>query len=515
MLLIDDGLARHAAERPDREALVCDGRRLTYRQLNDLADRFATGLIARGLRRGDAVVIYLENSVEAVVAIHGALRAGGVFVPVGSTVKAEKLAYILNDSEATTLITEQRLASTVTAALPMVPGIRTVVMTGEAIPASDGRFVRFDDVATTPMSEARPLPRRIDLDLAALVYTSGSTGRAKGVMLTHVNMVAAATSIGEYLGNTPDDTILDVLPLSFDYGLYQVFLAFQAGARLILARAFVYPGVVLELLDREGVTGLPLVPTLVALLLKHDLSTFGKSLRYITNTGAVLPPPHIAALRRQLPHVRIFSMYGLTECKRVSFLPPEDIDERPTSVGRPMDNVEVFVADEHGNLSTVGTGELVIRGSNVMSGYWRASEATDRVLTPGVLPGQHLLRSGDRFRIDDDGYMYFIGRMDDMIKSRGQRVSPKEVENAIYGIPGVTGAAVVGIPHPVLGMAVTAYVTAERLASLTEMDVIRHCSQHLEDYMVPERVTIVDQLPKTESGKIDRRNLQMFYATTR
>jgi acyl-coenzyme A synthetase/AMP-(fatty) acid ligase len=304
-----------------------------------------------------------------------------------------------------------------------------------------------------------------------------------------------------------------VLPLSFDYGLYQVFLAFNAGARLVLERSFVYPGVILELLNRERVTGLPLVPMLAALLLKQDLRSAASTLRYITNTGAVIPPAHFAALRQQLPDVRIFSMYGLTECKRVSFLPPDELDRRPTSVGKPMNNVEVFVADAEGRLSTHGTGELVVRGANVMQGYWRAPELTDRVLKPGPLPGQKLLYTGDIFEIDDDGYMYFQGRVDDMIKSRGQRVSPKEVENVLYELPGIVGAAVVGVPDPLAGNYVKAFVRLQTGITLSEQDVIRHCSQRLEDFMVPRVVAFVNELPTTHSGKIDRRTLAESSAT--
>jgi acyl-CoA synthetase (AMP-forming)/AMP-acid ligase II len=340
------------------------------------------------------------------------------------------------------------------------------------------------------------------------VYTSGSTAQPKGVMLTHANIMSASTSISGYLGNTSDDVILDVLPLSFDYGLYQVFLAFKAGARLILERSFVYPTLMLDLLAREGVTALPIVPMILVVLLRHDLSAYDcSSLRYVTNTGAALPPAHIASLRERLPHVRIFSMYGLTECKRVSFLAPEEIDLRPTSVGKPMDNVEVLVADDQGRLRETGVGELVIRGSNVMQGYWRAPEETARALKPGPLPGQQLLYSGDRFRIDEDGYLYFEGRLDDMIKSRGQRVSPREVENVLYEIPGVTGAAVVGMEDEVLGSHVKAFVCVDEHTALDERQVLHHCARRLEDFMVPKAIEFVDLLPRTESGKIDRQSL--------
>jgi long-chain acyl-CoA synthetase len=505
-LLIDHWLERSAARFPDRVALVCQGRRLTYREVNDASNRFGTQLIAAGVQRGDRVVVFLENSVEAVIAIFGILRAGAAFVPVGPSVKANKLGAILEDSGATALVADHRVAAVVSTALDSAPSVRTLVVVGGLVVDPTRQVRCFDEMVKSDVPAVRPALRRIDLDLASLVYTSGSTGRPKGVTLTHLSVVAAATSIGGYLGNTEDDVILDVLPLSFDYGLYQVFLAFQVGARLILERSFVYPAVMLDLLEREKVTALPMVPTLAAMLLKYDLTPLAtSSLRYVTNTGAALPPAHISALRKQLPGVRIFSMYGLTECKRVSFLTPEEIDERPDSVGKPMDNVEVYVADDEGNLSATGEGELVIRGSNVMSGYWQCPDATQQVLMAGRYPGQPLLRSGDRFRIDGDGYMYFLGRIDDMIKSRGQRVSPKEVENVIYEIAGVTGVAVVGVPDPLLGMSIKATVSIRSDSDLGEQDILRHCARQLEDHMVPHSVEIVPALPRLDSGKIDRR----------
>lgn len=509
---VEEFLGQSARRCSEKVALVCGARRLTYRELDEAANQLAAGLGELGVRRGDRVVVFLENSVEAVISIFGVLRAGAAFVPVGPTVKADKLAYILADSGAAALIADQRAHVAVADALRRAPDVRATIVVGGAgdtIESAGFKVVPFLNVVVDPQRGrvSRPELGCIDLDLAALVYTSGSTGRPKGVMLTHLNMVAAATSISDYLGNTEDDVILDVLPLSFDYGLYQVFLAFKVGARLILERSFVYATVMLDLLVRERVTGLPIVPMLAVLLLKHDLSAYELSLRYITNTGAVLPPAHIEALRDRFPNVRLFSMYGLTECKRVSFLPPEEIDERPTSVGKPMDNVEVFVADESGRLHETGAGELVIRGSNVMQGYWRAPEATARVLKPGRFPDEQLLYTGDHFHIDGDGYMYFQGRLDDLIKSRGQRVSPREVENVIYEVPGVTAVSVVGIPDEMRGSYIKAFVCFEREQSMTEQEVIRHCAQRLEDFMVPRVVEFVDSIPTTESGKLHRRLL--------
>ena len=507
-MLVDDLLQASAEKTPDAQALVCAGRRYTFAELNDAADHLASGLIRLGVSRGDRVAIYLENSAEAAISICGALRAGAVFVPINPTTKAQKLGYVIGDCEPAVLVSDRRKNHVIADALALTSHRPAVVLTGlgSDTPTKGRDILSFEALLDSPIE--RRAACRIDLDLAALIYTSGSTGAPKGVMLSHANIAAATTSINQYLQNTNEDVILDVLPLSFDYGLYQLFLAFQSGASVVLERSFVYPTLMLELIARERVTALPIVPMIAALLQRHDLDGYDlSSLRYITNTGAPLPPAHIASLRKRLPHVRIFSMYGLTECKRVSFLPPCEIDCRPTSVGKPMENVEVYVADDQGRLARSGEGELVIRGSNVMQGYWRAPEETAKVLKPGTIPGQKLLFSGDLFHIDADGFMYFLGRRDDVIKSRGQRVSPKEVENVLYEIPGITGVAVVGTEDPVLGNAVKVFLCVDSGVTISRRDVLRHCARRLEDFMVPKYVEFVQSLPRTDSGKILRRAL--------
>jgi acyl-CoA synthetase (AMP-forming)/AMP-acid ligase II len=329
-------------------------------------------------------------------------------------------------------------------------------------------------------------------------------------MLTHLNIVSAATSITTYLENTAADIVLNVLPLSFDYGLYQVLMAFKFGGTIVLERSFTYPHAVLQRLITERATGFPIVPTISAILLQMDLRKYDlSSLRYVTNTGAALPTTHITGLRAALPHARLYSMYGLTECKRVSYLPPDEIDRRPTSVGKGMPNEEVFLVDDRGNRLKSGTGELVVRGSNVMKGYWEMPEETARVLKPGPLPGEKVLYSGDVFRMDDEGYLYFIGRKDDIIKTRGEKVSPREVENVLYELQDITDAAVVGVPDDVLGEAVKAVIAVRAGARLTPQDVLRHCAGRLEDFMVPKLVEIRSVLPKTTSGKIAKKELNV------
>jgi acyl-CoA synthetase (AMP-forming)/AMP-acid ligase II len=324
-------------------------------------------------------------------------------------------------------------------------------------------------------------------------------------------MVSAARSVNGYLGMTSDDVIMCALPLAFDYGLYQILMAFMVGATVVLERSFSFPVKVLETMATEGVTVFPGVPTMFSLIMGlNNLSQFNlRRLRMITNTAAALSERHIRDLRALFPQATLFSMYGLTECKRVTYLPPDQLDKRPTSVGRGMPNEEVWLVDEQGRrLPNGSTGELVIRGSNVMRGYWEKPEHTARRLKPGPIPGEMLLFSGDVFRTDSEGYLYFVARKDDIIKSRGEKVSPKEVENVLYGLDGVQDAAVVGVPDDILGQAIKAFVVLRAGCQHSDKDVLRHCHKHLESFMVPKYIAIVPELPKTDTGKIKKLGLQ-------
>jgi len=498
---------------PEKVALIRGKERLTYRQIDTEANRIAHALIEAGVKRGDRVVIFVPNSVEAVLSIFAALKAGAVFVVLNATTRPDKLAFILNNCRATAMIAKGGRIPAAASLWMETPNLRAVfLMEGSdaevaAIRSADKGVVRVEEIRKSTAEVPPPAKACIDIDLAALIYTSGSTGRPKGVMVTHLNVVSAATSITTYLENTADDVVINMLPLAFDYGLYQLLMMFKVGGTLVLHDSFAFPKVVLEMLIREGVTGFPIVPTVSAMLLQMELSKYSfPKLRYITNTAAALPVEHIRKLRSLFPRVKLYSMYGLTECKRVSYLPPEQIDIRPASVGRGMPNEEVYIVDESGNRVGSGVvGELVIRGANVMKGYWELPEATDRCLKPGPLPGERVLYSGDLFRADEEGFLYFVGRKDDMIKTRGEKVSPREVEDAIYALDGVAEVAVIGVPDAIVGSVIKAVLTLRPGAQITAQDVLRHCSTMLEDFMMPKMVEFQESLPKTESGKISKR----------
>jgi amino acid adenylation domain-containing protein len=451
----------------------------------------------------------MDNCWEAVVSIFAVLKAGAVFSPINPSTKADKLAFIAGNCRAAAILTQARLLPLVSDALQACPSlVLTMVATGGKGPTPQGS-VSFEEACATPC-EALP-PGGINLDLAMLIYTSGSTGFPKGVMMTHQNIDSAATSITTYLENTPDDVIMAVLPISFDYGLYQLLMAVKLGATLVLEKSFAFPQAILNRIKEERVTGFPLVPTMAALLLQMRDIQPGQfpTLRYITNTAAALPPAHIARLQQLFPTTTLFSMYGLTECKRCTYLPPAELRTRPASVGIAIPGTEAYVVDDQGQKLPFGnTGELVIRGPHVMKGYWENPKATQQALRPGPLPQEMVLYTGDLFRTDEEGFLYFVGRKDDVIKTRGEKVSPKEVENVLYALAGVQEVAVIGIPDPVLGFAIKAVVALDGRSTLTTADVIRHCARNLEDFMVPKVVEFRDRLPKSENGKIARRQVE-------
>ncbi len=510
-MLVHEYLETSACRTPDKLALICDGQRLTYRQVDERANRLANGLVAAGVQRGDRVAIWLPNSVETVLAIYATLKAGATFVVVNATTKADKLAYVLDNCQARCLFAPASRASEAVATMQEVPSLALGLLCGsgaEGAASSDG--LGSLDALLAPSPPTRPAVPCIDLDLACLIYTSGSTGEPKGVMSTHANVAFAANSIIRYLENVPDDIVIDVLPLSFDYGLYQLLMTFTFGGTLVLERSFAYPAATLKRIEEERVTGLPGVPTVYAMLLQMDLSRFDlSSLRYLTNTAAALPVEHIQRLRDAFPWARLYSMYGLTECKRTLYLPPEELDRRPGSVGIAIPGTEVWLEDEDGRRLGAGeVGELVVRGSHVMQGYWGDAQATAQRYRPGRYPAERLLYTGDLFRTDEDGFLYFVARQDDIIKTRGEKVAPKEVEAVLYRLPGVVEAAVIGVPDPLLGQAIKAFLVCVPDAHLTERDVLRHCSQHLEDFAMPKQIEFRTALPKTESGKVQKRALE-------
>ena len=489
-------LARSAGLAPDAIALVCGEQRVTYRELAMRASQLAWNFLRCGIGRGDRVAVFSASTIDAAVAFWAILQASAVAVPIHPSTRTDKLAWLLDHCRARALVAEARLATVFGPAVDRSPRVATVITEADALAAAP---------------DAPPAIDGDDRDLAALIYTSGSTGRPKGVMLSHHNIVSAADSICRYLGLRDGDVVHGIMPMSFDYGLYQLIMSVRQGARLVLAPPFLLPAQVLKQAAVERVTFFPGVPTVFAILGElRDLSAWDLScVRAVTSTAAALTEQHIATIRRVFPRARMFSMYGVTECKRCTYLPPEDLERKPGSVGIAIPGTELWLVDERDRRVGPGElGQLVIRGPHVMQGYWEDPQGTADMLRPGPRDGERVLYTGDLCRLDADGYLYFVARMDDIIKSRGEKVAPKEVEAVLGAVAGVLESAVIGVPDDLLGQAVVAYVVPAAGATLVEADLLRVCRDKLESFMVPRTITIVTTLPKNANGKIDKLSLR-------
>jgi acyl-CoA ligase (AMP-forming) (exosortase A-associated) len=516
--LIHDFLFDSARRTPAAEALVHGAVRLDYAALAGAVERAAGALIDAGIQQRERVAVFLEKRIENVAAMFGASLAGAVFVPVNPQLKPEQVAHILADCNVRVLVTSPERLAQLQGVLAGCPDLRRVFVTG-AVPAYARLDVRAWEAAqAAPQAGVLAARRPIDADMAAILYTSGSTGKPKGVVLSHRNMVAGARSVAGYLDITPRDRILSVLPLSFDYGLSQLTCAFLAGATGVLIN-HLFAKDILKAVVEERITGLAAVPPLW-FQLAHLAWPAGCSLRYLTNSGGALPTATVASLRAALPGAELFLMYGLTEAFRSTYLPPSELDRRPDSMGRAIPNAQVMVVRPDGSpCAPDEPGELVHRGALVSLGYWNdpAKTAERFKPAPGHDPALPLVEmavwSGDTVRMDEDGYLYFIGRSDDMIKVSGYRVSPLEVEEVVYATGQVIETVAFGVPHPQLGQAIV-LLALPKEAGVTGAALLKECQRRLPAWMVPAHIALRDEaFPRNPNGKIDRKLLQQSFMT--
>lgn len=505
-------LRTSAIRDPDKEALVHGSTRLSYRQVAEKCAGLADGLRMAGVQRGDRVGIFLEPSVPQALSIFGISQAGGVYVPINQVLFPEQVAHIAKDCGMTGLITTRHKLTSLLPVLKDIETLRFVLLDAEIAGASPHlpMFI-FDQLCQLQCPE--PWKEvSIGKDLAAILYTSGSTGKPKGVMLSHGQIMAGASIVSTYLEITNRDRILSVLPFSFDAGMNQLTAAFQQGATLVLT-TFIFARDIVQSLAKEDITGLAGVPTLWSLLAQPS-STLHKTklphLRYITNTGGAMPQGVLQTLRRILPTTDVVLMYGLTEAFRSTYLPPDQLDHRPTSMGRAIPDTEILVVNEQGQPCKPGeVGELVHRGPTVSMGYWGQPDLTAKVLRPHpYLPKElgdqeRVCYSGDLVTMDEEGFLYFVGRRDTMIKSSGFRISPTEVEEALFSSGKLQEAAVIGIPDEILGQVIKAFVVAKDGEMVTAQDLLAYCGEKLPRHMVPKAVEVLPVLPKTTSGKVD------------
>ncbi len=518
--LLPELVSISAARKPDAIALTSGAESLDYAALAQSVTAFAAGVVELGLARSERVGIYLEKRPEMVIAAFGAAAAGGAFVPLNPVLKPAQVAYILRDCNVRVLVTSPERYGALVEVLRECPDLRHVISTSDAIdqPIDSPPQHGWRDLLK---AAAHPGHRVIDTDMAAILYTSGSTGKPKGVVLSHRNMVAGAKSVASYLENGPDDILLAALPLSFDAGFSQLTTAFHSGARIALIN-YLLSRDVINALVRERVTGLTAVPPLYIQLSHLEWpESIGEHLRYFANTGGRMPLETLKSLRAKVPRAKPFLMYGLTEAFRSTYLPPEEVDRRPDSIGKAIPNAEILVLRDDGTRCAPNEpGELVHRGALVGLGYWNDPEKTAERYKPlpghesGLVLPEIAVFSGDTVRTDEDGYLYFIGRRDEMIKTSGYRVSPTEIEEVLYGSNLVGEAAAFGVSHPALGQAIVVVATPKDGLALEEGELRAACKTRLPAYMIPALIDIRGgPLPRNPNGKIDRKALGVEFAS--
>jgi acyl-CoA ligase (AMP-forming) (exosortase A-associated) len=522
--LIHQFIARSAQMSPAAPAVLLKDQCFTYAQMQDQVETMANALLGLGIGPGERVAVYLPKQLETVVGLFGTAAAGACFVPINPLLKPRQVAHILPHCNVRVMLTSTTRLESLLNVVRNCADLHTIIVVDDDIPQTardiPQRLLSYREFCS--LSSGGRLPhRRIDTDMTAILYTSGSTGNPKGVVLSHRNMVAGARSVASYLENTPHDRILAVLPLSFDAGLSQLTTAFSVGASVVLMD-YLLPRDVIRAVERYGVTGLAAVPPLWNQLKDLEWPAAAvQSLRYITNTGGAMPVPTTHALQRMLPHTQIFLMYGLTESFRSTYLPPDQINVRPESMGKAIPNAQILVINEDGReCAPHEPGELVHRGALVSLGYWNDPEKTAErfkpcPVQPPEIPNTELaVWSGDQVMKDEEGYLYFIGRKDEMIKTSGYRVSPTEVEECAYASGLVAAAAAVGLPHTVLGQAILLIITPGAEAASgdnLEDSVMAHCRRELPNFMVPAVIVVRSALPHNQNGKIDRRALAEEY----
>jgi acyl-CoA ligase (AMP-forming) (exosortase A-associated) len=525
IIRLADLVEASARRDPDAPALTAQATTVSYAALARQVELAAAGLRDLELEPGDRVAVYLDKRVETVVALLGCSRGGYVFVPVNPVLRARQVGHILEDCAVKVLVTSSDRLRALRADLATRKSLRHVVVLGEPVGGDEDSHYRvhaWSDVAERRGGEPSPSKGVVDTDVAAILYTSGSTGAPKGVVLSHRNLVVGAASVSTYLGNRPEDRILAVLPLSFDAGLSQVTTGLYAGAHVVLAN-YLLPRDVVRLCAEYRITGLVCVPPLwIQLAGQRWTAEAVADMRYFANTGGRLPRATLQQLRAIFPSAAPYLMYGLTEAFRSTYLDPAEVDRRPNSIGKAIPNAEILVVREDGSLCGPGEpGELVHRGPLVSLGYWNDPErTTERFRPPPNRPAELCtpelaVWSGDIVVSDEDGFLYFVGRHDDMIKTSGYRVSPAEIEEVAYETGLVRDAVALGLEDEELGQRVVLVVTPRDPAGFELAAVRTRLQQELPRYMVPAEVVVRAELPHSPNGKFDRAALRQELTSAR
>ncbi len=506
--LVHHFLEDSARRFPDKNAFFANGKWHTYEAIEKQANRLAHFLIALGVRRGDRVAFYIENSVEYVVTYYAVLKAGAVTVALNTELTGENVAYILQDCEVKLLLASQRLFRRIQSGLSAGLVKHVAIWGSPSKTTSPEKFqLYYLPEKINSFEDKKPVVRVIDLDVASIVYTSGSTGKPRGATLTHLNIVTNTRSIVDYLELTSDDRVMVVLPFYYIYGKSLLNTHFFVGGSVVVDNRFTFPNVVLKTMEEQRATGFSGVPSTFTLLINHSTLRFKKfpALRYVTQAGGAMAPAVQKEVAEVFAPAKLFIMYGATEASaRLSYLDPKDLPRKWGSIGKAIPNVDLFIADAHGNPLPQGRqGEIVARGANIMQGYWNHPEETRKVLKHG------LYYTGDLGVMDEEGFLFVVGRSKDMIKIGGNRASAKEIEDALYEHPAVADAAVIGIPDDLLGEVPKAFVVLkDESEQVPDEDNLREFLRNkIAVYKIPRYFEFRETLPKNKSGKIQKLKL--------
>lgn len=510
-MLIQDYLINSAGLFPEKEAVITMHSRSTYGEIHRDASRIAAWLLDNSLSAGDRVAILMDEPVDYVKSYFGILLAGGTVVALNTQPSARSLRYQLNNCEVSFLLTQSRFMKFVACISGNVDSLQQVIVSrldkGEKGVDLSFPIVSFETILAAPFEEKIKFPEVSSDSLAQIIYTSGTTGDPNGVMLMHSNLVANTTSIVEYLKLTEDDRVMAVLPFFYSYGNSLLLTHFSVGASLVVNQHFLYPNVILDQMKNEEVTGFSGVPSTFAILLNrssiHDYKF--PCLRYITQAGDAMSPKLAHAIKDMLPHVDVYIMYGQTEASaRLSYLAPSELFRKAGSIGKAIPGVTLTLMDRTGNPVAPGeVGEIVANGDNIMAGYWKDAEKTTQVLKKTGL------WTGELARMDEEGFFYIVSRKSEMIKSGAHRISPKEIEEVILENHSVHEVAVIGVSDELLGEKIRACIVLKDGSDLTRMDLLKHCKALLPMYKVPHEVDLLHELPKTSSGKVRKKELQV------
>lgn len=505
-MLVHHFLEKSAARFPGKKAVWYKNHWMTYQEINNKSDKLAEFLVSYGVKRGDRVVILLENSFDYIISYFGILKAGAVVVPLNTDTVLSTVHHLINNCQAIAIITGLKFAKVVNDSLRMGTFIHLVI---------SSESIRYDNIDNIEVTDLQTIYahnvtftdiRVISVDLAAIVYTSGSTGKPKGVMLTHQNIHDNTASIANYLEMTDIDRMMVVLPFYYIYGNSLLTTHFLAGASLVIDNGFMYPDTVLANMKNLSVTGFAGVPSTFMILLQHSgiRNMKFESLRYVTQAGGHMAISIQNEVVEAIAPAKLYVMYGATELSpRLTWLPPDRWCEKKGSIGIPIPNVDAFIADDHGNRLPPGTeGEIVARGSNVMSGYWNDPEGTAKVLRNG------LYYTGDIGKMDGEGFLYVTARTSDLLKIGGNRVSTREIEDALLQVEGIIEAAVIGFSDPILGEGAKAFIVSQNHNHNTISELRTALSKYLPVYKMPKLFEFCSSLPKNEAGKVLKKELR-------